>query len=321
MAKIEPTYVNAGKPAATYRLFWPQNVSDVMGVNTLTAGNYSVRLEDTNGCADSARFSISEPVALSVNIGNDMVVCPGSAHVLDAGLHTKYLWSVDGKPIDNDQRYLTIDEAGEYSVEVRNEIGCFARDTMTLGVGDDALEAYFLMSTEVALGDTVALIEMANMTVDSLHWEFDSAQLTDVTPEGSEQYLRMFKPENVGTVYITMWAYANGCVTSDTKELDVYANAYKEPDWELGYNPLIVSAKAAPNPCDGEFDLYVQLREVADIEVTVNHVSTTTRVARSTASGDDHYVLHLNIGQYGKGVYVLSLSCGDERRVAKILVK
>lgn len=101
-------------------------------------------------------------------------------------------------------------EEGGYAIKVTNAIGCIARDSVNLTIGEDALQANFLMASDAAVGDTVALIELSNMRVDSLYWVYDTNAFIEVVMDASDSYMFNLSAENTGRYYITMWAYSRG---------------------------------------------------------------------------------------------------------------
>ena len=181
------------------------------------------------------------------------------------------------------------------------------------------MQAYFLMSSDAQLGDTIVIVELSNMRPDNIEWDYDTASFTDVTPTDAADYLFYLLPNELGTYNITMNAYANGCISSDTKQISIVENIDQYDNFEIGYAPLIKQAKVSPNPNDGEFSLIVVLREKADVDVMVHDVNNGRQVERVTLKDSDKYNTRLNIRQWGSGIFVLSIVSGTERRAIKVL--
>ena len=289
--------------------------------DSLKAGNYTVVVADSHECLDTAIYEVGEPEALKVDLGDDVTICPGNVHVFDGGEYASYLWKnvVENKEIETN-RYLTTSEAGEYAIEVTNEIGCLAKDTVSMSIGKDALVANFLMASDVALSDTVMLVEMLNLPVDSVRWEYDKEAFEDIAVDDAEDYLYYLTTSNMGRYYVTMWAYSGGCVAFEQKHIDVYEVLENdEDDIQIGYAPLIKSVKVTPNPNDGEFDLVVRLREEARLNVMITDVDMGQQVESFVLDGSDNYNSRLNIKRWNSGIFVLSVISGNERRTVKIL--
>ena len=147
----------------------------------LRAGTYTVVVADSHECNDTATYEVGEPEELKVNLGDDVLICPGNVHVFDAGEYATYSWSsvAKGEEIET-ERYLATGEEGDYAIKVTDEIGCIARDTVNLRIGENALQANFLMASDAAVNDTIVLIELSNMPVDSVRWQYDKLMTVDV---------------------------------------------------------------------------------------------------------------------------------------------
>lgn len=116
-----------------------------------------------------------------------------------------------------------------------------------------------------------------------------------------------------------MWAYSGGCESFEQKFIDIYEAVEDSSDFKIGYAPLIKQAKVSPNPNDGEFSLIVVLREKADVDVMVHDVNNGRQVEHVVLKDSDKYNTHLNIRQWGSGIFVLSVVSGTERRAIKVL--
>lgn len=286
--------------------------------DSLKAGLYTIVVTDSHECIDSATYEVGEPEELKVNLGNDVLICPGNVHVFDAGEYATYSWrhAASGEEIAT-ERYLAIGDEGDYAIKVTDEIGCIARDTVNITIGENALEANFLMASDAAVNDTIMLVELSNLPVDSVRWEYEPLTFVDI--DDAESYMLNLSAENTGRYYITMWAYSGGCESFEQKFIDIYEAVADTSDFKIGYDPLIKQAKVSPNPNDGEFDLIVVLRETYDIDVTVYDVNNGRQVEHVVLKDSDRYNTRLNIRQWGSGIFVLSVSSGTERRAIKVL--
>jgi gliding motility-associated-like protein len=119
----QPLVLNASYPGATY--LW-QDGSTAATINAAGGGVFSVTLT-LNGCtATDSRTVTVNPLPV-VNLGNDTLVCPGTAVTFDATLAgATYLWQ-DGSTAAT----FTTALPGVLSVTV-NVNGCTATDAVTL---------------------------------------------------------------------------------------------------------------------------------------------------------------------------------------------
>lgn len=299
-----------------YRYIWSTG-EETSYASNLRAGTYKVIVADSHECVDSATFETTEPEELKVNLGEDVIVCPGSSYTFDAGEFASYQWyREDADEVIETERKLTTTDGGNIHILVKNEIGCMARDTVFLGISNEALVANFFVASNVSLNDTVVAIELSNMQPDRIVWEYVNDAFNDVSPSDSTNTYRYLRTEKLGTQYITMWAYKGDCVSSDTKQVDVFENVEVFDDFEIGYDPLIKSVKVAPNPNNGEFFLIITLREVNDVVLRMTDVAGS-KVMDRVLSGADYYYEKIDIGK--SGIFILTLTVGDEIKSIKIL--
>lgn len=288
--------------------------------DSLKAGLYTIVVADSHGCMDTATYEVTEPEELKVNLGDDVMICPGNVHVFDGGEYATYSWRkvATGEVIET-ERYLATGEVGDYAIKVTDAIGCTAGDTVRMSIGENALTANFLMASDAAVGDTVIIVELSNMPVDSVRWEYDTASLNTVGVDDAESYMFNLSAGQTGRYYITMWAYSGGCESFEQKSIDIYEAVEDTCDFKIGYDPLIKQVKVSPNPNDGEFNLIVVLREASQVEVIVHDVDNGRQVERLALEGSDNYNMRLDIKHWGSGIFVLSVVSGEERRAVKVL--
>ena len=121
-------------------------------ITVTTPGTYWVRVTNAAGCETRDTVAVTEGVLLTVDLGKDTTICPGSSLTLDAGNHAgaTYLWS-------NNETTRTIDvtTGGNYYVDVtaggctsRGSVNVTVSNTLTVDLGND---------TTVCAGSSVTL--------------------------------------------------------------------------------------------------------------------------------------------------------------------
>ncbi|MCD4788518.1 MAG: choice-of-anchor L domain-containing protein, partial [Bacteroidales bacterium] len=123
--------LNAGGGYLGY--LWQDGSEDSTYMVTQT-GNYAVLVTGPGGCTGSDEIYV-EVSEVYVNLGPDTTICIGDTLILDAGSgYSSYLWQ------DNStgQVYFAT-ETGYYWVEVTNEDGCAAIDSLYLYVDDSVI--------------------------------------------------------------------------------------------------------------------------------------------------------------------------------------
>lgn len=301
----------------SYHYLW--NTGDTLPkLENIGKGSYTIMVTDRNNCHDSATYSIGQPDSLHVEIGEDSVLmCPDNTYefTATAGFKT-YSWSLNDSVLST-KRNLIASEGGEYYLEATYGKGCISRDTVTITIGDNLLEADFYMASDAAVDTSLALVELSNMQIDSLHWEFNYSDFVVVDSSDYELYL---KPVNLGQHEITLWAYSGGCVSYKTKQVEISQLADTTHNINLGYNPLIKSVTVMPNPTRGQFSISVKLREEHSAVVMISSVGQGTPIERRDLSGKSVYNESFDLSTSSDGVYILKIVAGNEQRVVKVLL-
>ena len=91
-------------------------------------GVYSVLALDLNGCTSSDTLAVFENALPEPDLGNDTLLCEGEIYTLTTSeFYQEYLWN-DGSMDD----YITVDQAGVYSVVVHDINNCAGADTIII---------------------------------------------------------------------------------------------------------------------------------------------------------------------------------------------
>jgi gliding motility-associated-like protein len=177
--------LNAGNPGMTY-LWSGGQTTQTMSINT--AGTYTVKVTNTFGCSSVDTISVTNN-SLTVNIGNNMTLCPGTNTILNAGNPgAVFAWNT-GQTTQS----ISIAQQGIYIVTVTTS-GCVGSDT-----------AFVLTPTISPISDVNAchgtLILLTASQGSSYQW---SNGVTTQT----------MSPANSGTYWVLV--NTSGCSLSDT---------------------------------------------------------------------------------------------------------
>jgi len=116
--------LDADYPNATF--LWNTGATTQL-ISTSLSGNYSVTIIDQNNCIGTDDINVVINSSPLVNIGGNQQSCVGQTVILDAGIHTSYLWN------DNSlNQTLSVSASGTYSVEVSNAFGCTSIDSANI---------------------------------------------------------------------------------------------------------------------------------------------------------------------------------------------
>ena len=284
-------------------------------------GEYGLLLTDANGCEVYGVYPVGEPEELEVDLGDDILMCPGNTRVLDGQEFATHKWSTSQGEVSK-ERYFTVSKPDSYFLEVTDSIGCLAHDTVAVAIGNSALVADFLVSSGVVLGDTLILYELSNMPLDSMSWDYNNSAFLELDSEMALDYILYLKTLSKGLYNIDLYAYSGGCVSVATKQVEIVEDLGENPDDDgLGNDPLIREFTVNPNPNSGDFTATVKLREVADINLVLFSVASGLKVNEQFEYQLQDYLVDYNLVNLNSGVYLLIAKAGNERRQVKIVIQ
>jgi len=313
--------IQASGGVGSYQFIW-SNGEITERIGSLYKGIYSVTIIDANLCAIQDTFEIIEPDQLIVDLGDDIRICPGNALTIDGQDFTTHQWSNSTGVFSNGQ-FISVDTEDTYYLEVTNSIGCFAHDEISITIGNDALQADFLMTSIANLGDTLFIYEISNIELDSLYWDYNPEAFNNIPDYSLPNYMLQLKSNELGIYNVGLWAYSGGCISMVTKQVEIIqSNDSIDDDDFMGYNdPLITEISIYPNPTDGNFTVKVVLREIADIQLNIFSVNQGVIIDKRNDFGMDYYEIDYRLNDLNTGVYVILVTAKNEKKQIKIIVQ
>ncbi len=179
-----------------------------------TPGTYTVTGTDSNGCTGVDTVVVASYPAVSVSLGNDTTVCPGTCLPLITSPNNLpfYNWSTAAA-----SQSIGICSPGSYWVVASDSNGCFASDTIVvsnyptppLSVSND---------TSICSGDSVLLSASGSGTFLWSNGDIGSSTVV-----------------NAGGTYAVTLTDANGCTAVDSVTVSMHPNpsVYAGPDTVL----------------------------------------------------------------------------------------
>jgi len=308
--------------AGGYTYEW-SNGATTPNIDSIPQGDYWVRVTDANGCMFEKQFTLNEPPYQHIDLGEDVLMCPGNTHVIDGGNYVSYRWFTDKGDISN-ERYLSVAEENRYYLEAKTPDGCSAWGDIGVSIGNNALLSDMLLASEAAVGDTLVIFELSNLPLDSLKWNYDPIAFEQISIDDEFYdlpYVLELRCLQTGIYNIGLTGYSGGCFSTAIKQVEIVTAEEQEEENLWGAKePLIQSLKQYPNPSNGIFTVELELREAADAKFTVFEVASGVCLNQRTATGSSYYKESYNLSNLQTGVYVLIVTAGNERRQVKMII-
>jgi len=306
-----------------YTYLW-SNGATTPNNDNIPKGNYWVRVTDKNGCEFEKQFTLNEPPYRSIDLGEDIMMCPGNTHVIDGGNYVSHRWFTDKGDISR-ERYLSVTREDRYYLEAKTSDGCSAWGDIGISIGSNALKADMLLASVAAMGDTLVVFELSNLPLDNLKWEYDTAVFERITVEDEHYnlpYVLHLRCLQTGVYNIGLAAYSGGCYAPVVKQIEIVeAGKPDEDDWWVSRKPLIQSLKQYPNPTNGMFTVELELREPSEARFVFFDIASGICMDQRTETGSDYYIVSYNLTHLQTGVYALIVTAGNERKQLKIIIE
>lgn len=270
-------------------------VNNAITYDNLLSGNFTINLQDANGCQLQTSVKVPVPEKLNtIDFSSNLPkeVCKGQQLILNANNPNQTIqWFLNGNTIaastniqiSKDMQELTTSVAGKYNVSVKNASGCEVKAEYELINNDKALKADFLLPVQVFVGDEVLALDITKPIPDKVIWTLPAE--ADKMEENIKRI--KFALVNEGKYVVQMQAFLGDCITIVKHDIEVFKpEDIDKTDPKLGYDKtkLISKVAVSPNPNYGKFSVSVDLVRAKPIEVSVVRASSGQTVYSTTFS-------------------------------------
>jgi PKD repeat protein len=207
---------NTNLSNSTYNFEWNDSSTD-SSLTISQPGDYWVKVTDSLGC-----FKYSDTITIAIDsfptqttLGIDKTVCQGATIGLEVGNNVvSYLWNTNDTTAQ-----ITIDTAGTYWVQVQNNVGCVASDTIQITVNGIAPTVIF--NAINACNNSPTLFNNTSFTTDgsniiSSFWTFGTGDTSNLQ-NPSYYYLA------TGNYTVTLQIITDsGCTNTLTQQIQVH---------------------------------------------------------------------------------------------------
>ncbi len=259
------------------------------------AGIYSLSITNACGVFSDSMY-LHTDTALSINLGNDTIICPGENLLVSAPWYpfSEYLWSTGETGYS-----ISVNDSGSYSLSVSNACGTH-KDSILVNTHQN-LFAF--------LPDSIPLDTNQSLTLDAGPWYYDYYWSTTETTQ-------TISVDDPGYYWVEV-IDSIGCLGSDT--ILVYGvNSIS--------STLLSQVKVYPNPVKDE--LIIEFRgtdyKSAPAHVVINlWNSLGQEVARyanvDLTQSDTFGIFRIDMSGLPKGIYLLSIRQGNEKMVVNVV--
>ena len=285
--------------------------------DNICAGSYEVKITDVKGCVGAGTLTLNNTPALPVYLGGGVTLCVGQRYSLDAGSGWKNIWWKGVNGFTSNAQKITIQDPGQYTLEVESQAGCFGGDTFILETSLDLLQANFAMAAEAHAGDTVVLIDVSWPLPDKIEWIYP-VEMKKVFDNGDVIYGQF---DETGTYEVKLKANLAECKDEMSKTITILEAGEGPIGGRLGYQAFVKEFTLYANPNNGQFDVVVEVSEISPVTISVWQTTTSYLMAKVTEDDHNHYRMSFDLRPLSSGTYVLRLDHAHGKQYIRFVVK
>ncbi len=285
-------------------------------LTNLTAGNYTLTLEDGQGCIYYKDFVLTDPAPIVVNLGNDRTLCNGQNLDLDVTISdvlAQYSWT-SSNGFTSTSPVVSLTNSGTYQCKVTSSKGCEASDTITISTSNVAISSEFFLSSQAYLNEEVILVNTSNPLGQNTIWDIPN---TVTIVSQNENYIVLKFPA-VGSYTISLKQTQGDCYAVYSKLITVEPKTINASIGNTS-NPFISEFTVSPNPSSGDFSAIIKLEESSPIKLRLYALSGQVPLIEKYETGQKNYVVPFSIN-LAAGTYALILETAKQTLVKKIII-
>ncbi|MFN0177065.1 MAG: beta strand repeat-containing protein [Saprospiraceae bacterium] len=284
--------------------------------NNLLAGTYTVTINDAVGCSSTLDVTLNDGPVFVVELGAaDTSVCGGDALLLTLPDNSvSYSWT-GPNGFSAATGSVILENSGTYQVNANHPSGCSDNDIINVMIEQDPMAAFFVIATDVVLGDTIVAVEVSWPVPGNVEWQFDPSKVTLLGQDLNQYY---FKFLQTGDVALQMRASTGSCIDYITKTIRVFATPAQLPPFED--RGELVQFIATPNPSTGVFNIIAEFEQSRNAVLSIfrpNGLLVDRRVLKDAAVYNQSFNLS---GQSGIYSAILQIE-GRKYSIAVVVVE
>lgn len=310
--------VNISGGKLPYSIKWSNNTT-TEHLSNIGAGTYTLIITDANGCSISKKYTLSQPDALTIDLGRDITLCSGDFQsydvTIDDPLATYQWFDQNGNTISTSSK-ISISNTGTYTVIITNANGCQATDSVTIKNSLDVLNTYFLVSTHSYTDSSVILVNTSEPKPQSVEWIVPNDSSIQVVNKNNDYLELQFS--KTGSYTIGLKGNQGECSKIFYKNI-IVENNDSGIDTKPNKASNIQDFNILPNPNKGIFEILVELYQEKSIKIRILDMLSRPISTEITKSADKKFVIPYNIF-IPAGNYIVILESGDEVLVKRMIV-
>jgi len=303
--------------SGSYSYYWIELGTTTRFVSGLPQGNYSVKVTDSMGCSQSARYFIKEP---SQELGLDIVtkpVCAGTTQglikTLGKGGTPPYKWTVNNiSAIGEMARYSVA--PGQYTVHVADSNNCVDSRQVNIEVRNQMPDMNFMVATSRYELDTLVIKDVSMPKPDSISWMFSpGTKIIDKGDTGARIQYTQF-----GEYPVVMIGWYSGCDYSINKTIQIEPIESYKPPKNIGITGF-ENITLKPNPNNGSFSVDFTLYSTERVLIKIVDMYSKVVYQQNIAPTIGHEQF-ISLSKVPSGTYLLVMVSETDSRSVRFII-
>ena len=179
-----------------------ENETDISLTET---GVYIAEVSNNNVCFQSDTLVLEVAETTNFNLGEDLALCSSdTTQLVSPVMAETYQWYFNGQLFSNNDS-ITINQEGTYALEVQDENGCSASDTISISIAED-VSVQIPDSVSICGDDEIEII--ADSDADQYTWTLNDQLLEN-------ENTNLLTLNSAGVLIVEAYNNEN-CISSDT---------------------------------------------------------------------------------------------------------
>ena len=290
-----------------YKITWYAEdkvlMEDIFKMSELSAGEYSVIVQDAAGCVEKVDTTLYKPEEFNIELPETLYLCIDQTYpiTLENSRIDSAVWYFKDKEYSKSLK-TRLRKEGLYNLDIAYDKYCHEYKTIKVDTINKSVKANFLVAEEIPVHDDAHLINITSKEdYDYVEWVYPE---NDAWVYGEDEYSFQLVFLNEGTYQVGMISHKDKCEASLFKTIKTFTPKEGINIEENSYNITRFSIDKSPN--NGTFTSHIELSAKADVILYLYNASTGHVIASEQDKNNKTYDIPFSVTT-AAGEYILLL--------------
>jgi hypothetical protein len=290
-----------------YKITWYAEdkvlMEDIFTMTELSAGDYSVIVQDAAGCVEKVDTTLYKQAKLEIELPEKLYLCKEQSQDINIENErvTKVDWYLNNYLVHTGLNN-TLTQEGVYKLDFLYDEQCHYIGEIKVDTINKSVKANFLVAEEIPVHDDAHLINITSKEdYDYVEWVYPE---NDAWAYDEDEHSFQLVFLNEGTYQVGMISHKDKCEASLFKTIKTFTPKKGITVEENSYNITQLSIDKSPN--NGTFTSHIELSAKADVILYLYNASTGHIVDTQEVNNNKSYDIPFSVKTLA-GEYILLL--------------